>query len=252
MVRKIKKKGGDDSAPQDDLNLESDAFLDAASESIEWAEDHRSGVIGGIIAVAVAVALGFGYTQYEVSANQDASVALAKALELREAPIVDAGEAQPTSEDDPSFESEEARNAALIEALEETAKSAGGLTDIANLYLAGALWDAGQEDRAFDLTKQQTGSLKPSDPIGFLAHQRLAAWQEDRGDLDGAVATLKGLRAAKGFYVPHAMFDIARVEMARGNKDEAKNLFEALEREHEDFSLNAQVKARLAELRATE
>ena len=43
------------------------------------------------------------------------------------------------------------------------------------------------------------------------------------------------------------MFDIARVEMARGNKDEAKNLFEALEREHEDFSLNAQVKARLAE-----
>ena len=150
MVRKIKKKGGDDSAPQDDLNLESDAFLDAASESIEWAEDHRSGVIGGIIAVAVAVALGFGYTQYEASANQDASVALAKALELREAPIVDAGEAQPTSEDDPSFESEEARNAALIEALEETAKSAGGLTDITNLYLAGALWDAGQEDRAFD------------------------------------------------------------------------------------------------------
>ena len=70
MVRKIKKKGGDDSAPQDDLNLESDAFLDAASESIEWAEDHRSGVIGGIIAVAVAVALGFGYTQYEASANQ--------------------------------------------------------------------------------------------------------------------------------------------------------------------------------------
>ena len=53
-------------------------------------------------------------------------------------------------------------------------------------------------------------------------HQRLAAWQEDRGDLDGAVATLKGLRAAKGFYVPHAMFDIARVEMARGNTEEAK------------------------------
>ena len=67
---KDKEKGGDDSAPQDDLNLESDAFLDAASEGIEWAEDHRSGVIGGIIAVAVAVALGFGYTQYEASANQ--------------------------------------------------------------------------------------------------------------------------------------------------------------------------------------
>ena len=72
------------------------------------------------------------------------------------------------------------------------------------------------------LRSSKASSLKPSDPIGFLAHQRLAAWQEDRGDLDGAVATLKGLRAAKGFYVPHAMFDIARVEMARGNTEEAK------------------------------
>ena len=252
MVRKIKKKGGDDAAAQDELNLESDAFLDAASESIEWAEDHRSGVIGGIIAVAVAVALGFGYTQFEAAGNRDASDALAAALELKDAPIVDAAEATPTDSDNPSFESEEARNAALIEALESAAADAGSLTDITNLYLAGALWDAGQEDRAFDLTKQQAASLKPSDPIGFLAHQRLAAWQEDKGDLDGAVATLKGLRAAKSFYVPHAMFDIARVEMARGNKEEAKNLFEALEREHEDFSLNAQVKARLAELRAAE
>ena len=252
MVRKIKKKGGDDAAAQDELNLESDAFLDAASESIEWAEDHRSGVIGGIIAVAVAVALGFGYTQFEAAGNRDASDALAAALELREAAIVDAAEATPADSESPSFESEEARNAALIEALEKAAADAGSLTDITNLYLAGALWEAGQADRAFDLTKQQASSLKPSDPIGFLAHQRLAAWQEDRGDLDGAITTLKGLRAAKGFYVPHAMFDIARVEMARGNKEEAKNLFEALEREHEDFSLNAQVKARLAELRAAE
>ena len=104
------------------------------------------------------------------------------------APIVDAGEAQPTSEDDP-FESEDARNAALIEAL-ETAESAGGLTDITNLYLAGALWDAGQEDRAFDLTKRRASSLKPSDPIGFLAHQRLALARRPRC-LDGAVATLR-------------------------------------------------------------
>ena len=252
MVRKLKKKGGEGESPQDDLNLESDAFLDAASESIEWAEDHRSGVIGGIIAVAVAVALGFGYTQFEVAGNRGASLALATALELRDAPIVDAAEAKPNDAEAPSFESSEARNAALIEALEKAAADAGSLADITNLYLAGALWDAGQQDRAFDLTKQQARELKPSDPIGFLAHQRLAAWQEDRGDLEGAVATLKGLRSAKGFYVPHAMFDIARVEMARGNKDEAKNLFEALEREHEDFSLNAQVKERLAELRAAE
>ena len=96
------------------------------------------------------------------------------------------------------------------------------------------------------LTKQQTGS-KPSDPIG-LGAWAFAVWQELRDPT--VVATLKGLRPKA--YVPHAMFDIARVEMARGNKDEAKNLFEALEREHEDFSLNAQVKARLAELRATE
>ena len=88
---------------------------------------------------------------------------------------------------------------ALIEALEETAKSAGGLTDIANLYLAGALRCRPGRPR-FRLTKQQTGS-QPSDPIGFLAHQRLVAWQEDRGDLDGAVATLKGLRR-KGLLRP--------------------------------------------------
>lgn len=249
MVRKIKKKG-DDASKQDDLNIESDAFLDAASDSIEWAEDHRSGVIGGIIAVAVAVALGFGYTQVQAVANEDASIALASALALRDAPIVDATEATPDDANEPSFESEEARNAALIERLEATLKESGSLDEITQLYLADALWNAGQNDRAFEMTKQQTTRVDASDPIGFLAHQRLAAWQEDRGEIDAAIGTLKGLRDAKSFYTPHAMFDIGRLEMGRGNTEAATALFEALEREHEDFALNSQVKAKLAELRA--
>ena len=251
MVRKIKKKGGDDASQQDDLNLESDAFLDAASDSIEWAEDHRSGVIGGIIAVAVAVAVGFGYTQFEAVANEDASVALAAALALQDAPIVDSADANPDDAEAPSFDSEDARNAALIEGLEATLEESGSLDEITYLYLADALWDAGQNDRAFEMTKQQAGRVDASDPIGFLAHQRLAAWQEDRGDIDAAIGTLKGLRDAKTFYTPHAMFDIARLEMSRGNNEAATSLFEALEREHEDFALNSQVKAKLAELRAS-
>ncbi len=67
--------------------LKQDRFAETTKETISWAVEHRAVLVTSLIAAAVVVAIGLGSWWYWNTRNQQANMALGKAMETYNAPL---------------------------------------------------------------------------------------------------------------------------------------------------------------------
>jgi len=126
-------------------DIRHDELQTAVTSTVDSITSHRNLVIWAVVAVvAVAAAVSIALYWKEKS-DKGASLELAKAIEIYEAPILETG-AKPDDPDHPSFSSEQERRAKAREAFE--AVSGGTAADVASLFLAEMSLAEGDKETA--------------------------------------------------------------------------------------------------------
>jgi predicted negative regulator of RcsB-dependent stress response len=105
----------------------------------------------------------------------------------------------------------------------------------ANSYLvpitlasAKKLNEKGQSAQALELVKEMTTYHKSGIGMIYLSHQ-LATLAEDQGQLDQALSTLNNLaKSGEKVLLSKTFLDLGRLEMKKGNKDQALKYFSSL------------------------
>lgn len=129
----------------------------------------------------------------------------------------------------PSFPTEEARLEAAEKAFAEAAKNkpGSGTSILALMGQAGVLYDRGKLDEAKSLYEKVQGSelAKHDADVRLRALEGVGLCLEAKGDADGAMKVFVELeKADEPGFSPLGMYHQARVLVARGQKDQAKEL----------------------------
>jgi TolA-binding protein len=114
-------------------DIRHDELQTAVTSTVDSLASHRDLVIWGtvaVVAMAVAISVAVAWKRHSVEAS---SLALARAIDVYEAPIVEA-DAKPDDPKKPSFASEAERMTRAREAFSEV--GSGLAADVASLYLA--------------------------------------------------------------------------------------------------------------------
>lgn len=194
-------------------DVQHDEFTDVVGRSVEYAGTHSRALLmglGAVLALAVAVA---GFFLYLGSRRDDASAALAEAVEVFEAPIVTAGTPPPTDASKPSFPNETARNARAKQLFTEVRESYGlsDAADVAGLYLGRIAASEGDMATARKLWAE----FVDDHPDHFLASQpRLNLYQLDRQEGKGEEVVGR-LRTLLDESEPALPKDVALYELAQ-------------------------------------
>ncbi len=194
-------------------DVQHDEFTNVVGRSVEYAETHSRGLLiglGALLLLAVAV---LGFFLYLGSRRDDASVALAEAVEAFEAPIVAAGSPPPADASKPSFPTEAARMARAKELFTAVREKYGlsDAADVAGLYLGRIAASAGDQATA----RQLWSEFVDDHPDHFLASQtRLNLYQLDRqaGKGEDVVGRLRAMLDESKPALPK---DVALYELAQ-------------------------------------
>jgi len=223
---------------------DADPLIERTAKLSDWAKKNQKvvQVIGGLLVAALLGTAGFLY--YENKRETEASLSLTKAVEAQNAQI---GEPKKDDEDDDNrkqyFKTFDDRRAAALQQYRDVqAKFRGtGAAILARLAEGSLLLDKRDADGAIAAFNEVKGSpLATADTevrgralegLGF-AHELKADTTpaEKDKELDAAFAAYKELETAadvKGFK-ELAMYHQARVLMAKGDKDKAKETLIAL------------------------
>ena len=231
-----------------------DAFLHAAHETAGWAKTHRAKLVGGVLAVVVALAALIGGSSYVESRARTGSAELYKGLAILEAQVVPAGAEKPADPNatPPTYATEDERLKAARAQFEKAiaAGSPTGAVTLSRFMVASLSQQLGEVDAAAKTFGELASSLAPTDPLAFLAVERLAYLQETKGDVQGAIKTLSRIADGdkKRFYSDAAKFQQARLHHVAGEKVAARSLLEKMEVDHPESSILEQVRTKLAEL----
>ena len=243
-----------------DLLKREDAFIVAAEHSALWIDKHRK----PLIAIGVAILLlGAGISaalHYLHQRDSEAAALFAEGWR-----IVDTGTVETKKADDkdkkiadkdaldapPSFPSEKDKWLAARQPFADVVERAGyrGLGVMA-AFMLGDLSEKLEDNVKAEATFVALHDhLEKTDPLYFLAAERAAYAREAHGDYDGAIAMLRDVRADdKYFYADHALFQEARLHLAKNQGDEARALLERIEKSFPSSSLSDEVQEKLAAL----
>jgi tetratricopeptide (TPR) repeat protein len=134
----------------------------------------------------------------------------------------------------------------------EKALNVTGTKDVGAMaaFMVGDLSDKlGEHDRAEKVFGSLRAELPKQDSLSFLAVERFAYGREAAGDPDGAIEALRELAADDTrFYADYAQMHQARLHLAKGDKDRAREMLQHIESEFPDSSLQDEVRAKLQEL----
>ena len=209
-----------------------DALARSSSAASKWIRDNF-GVIQWVLLAALVG--GGGYALY--TSQSEKSVASASDA-LETGVIADRGRV--VAEDKRSEEEKESDPTKVFKTADERADNAlasyrrviadhagTGAAILARLGEGGALLDKREWDKALEaFSAVSASSLAGADPdVKGRAIEGLGFAKEGKGDLDGALATFKELEGvdARGFK-ELGMYHQARMLLARGDKDKAKDL----------------------------
>ena len=252
--KKGKKKGGLEVAASKKLSkigtraepkrrvavaADADPLIERTAKLSEWAKKNQKlvQVVGAAVLVGL---LGFaGYLYYDNKRETEASLGLAKAVEAQRAQI-----GEPKKDDDEDshelhFKTFDERRAAALKQYKEVQSKfpRTGAAILSRLAEGSLLLDQRDADGALAAFNDVKGSAlaaadaevkgRALEGIGF-AHELKAQAAPDAKDaaLDAALAAYKELESAvdaKGF-TELAMYHQARVLMAKGDKDKAKEI----------------------------
>ncbi|MEO1483515.1 MAG: hypothetical protein AAFU77_15515 [Myxococcota bacterium] len=227
-----------------ELLREDDAFIQAANTGAEWFNDNRTLVIGAVIAVVVVVTGAVVATSSLASSAAAAADDLAGAMAVYQGALVSEDEADPAG-DPPTFATEDARDSAAREAFAPLrGKSGPGL--LATFYHASLSQKAGDVDAAATEFDSLLKNLKPNDNLYFLALERAAYAREASGNIDGALELWGRINGTQAFYADRAAYHRARLTEAKGQKQEAADLYAKLEAAFPESGMLESARNRLA------
>lgn len=212
-----------------------DAFINAASTSVEWANEHKREVLTTAAVIAALIAGGVAIAEYMSGRTAASSSEFLSAMTVLEARVIAPptegmaqGEAAPEvanpNAKPPTFSNEKDRDLAARDAFRKVAQMGGGAATLARFMAADLSEKLGEQQEAEKGFGELVTTLGPKDSLYFLAVERLAYAQEARGDHAAAIATLDKLKG-DGFYADYATFHQGRLHLAKGDKDEARKLF---------------------------
>lgn len=227
-----------------------DEFQARGFELMEWMQE-KQGLVLGVIGLIVVAGIGYGVYQYTKNiANEAASTALAAALDVYEAPLLDDATAPDASDKTPRYKTAEERAKAARELFKTagTAHKGTGAAAVAQLYIGHASLKVGEYDPAIAAYEAFLQQTPKSDPVRFAGYSGLAAALDGKGDRKAAIAKLEDLIALpEKIDEDAALLELGRLQIAEGNTDAARK---SLERIAKDFPESA-LKSRADELIGT-
>lgn len=248
-----------------ELVKEEDAFINAAGQSAEWMHDNKRAVTSLGVAFVLVVSGVIGFTEWRRHANAAGSTLFARAEILLDAEVIEPAMGAPSSSEDgaaeasqadpeatpPTFPSVEARDQAALSTFQEVldTNADSGLKNMAGLYIGRLQEKSGASEAAEATFARVVADVSPADELYFVAVERLAYLQENRGEADLALKTLATLQQTPdSFYNDYATFHRARLLQSKGEVDKARLLYEGIEEKHPESSLLPEVKERLVKI----
>jgi len=211
--------------------LKQDAFAASTAETISWAVEHRSTLITAGVAVAVVLALLLGGWAYINYRNQQASAELAQAIQKYNAPIRPAG--APATPDVLSYGSSQERDQACHAEFSRIAKkySFTESAEVARYFAGVTARDLGENAAAEKDLQEVAGSRYPE--IASLAKLSLAAVYHDTNRNSQAIALYQQLIDHPTVSVGKstAQFALASLYESMGQPDEARHIYEQMQKE---------------------
>jgi predicted negative regulator of RcsB-dependent stress response len=227
-----------------------DKFQETVGHAAGWATGHRKPLLLGLGAAAAAIVAALAILSWRESRAEKAGSLLFRSLaELTgqvkgaEDPFAPAGV--------PQFESEEAKQKAIVEATQRVQERFGGTRPAATAALvrADALYRLGDLDGALAGYRQFLDGASGDDSLRFAALDGVARAQEGKGQLDDAAKTWADAERIS-FYADRAAIERARVLARAGKADEAKGILQAFGDKHKESALKPEADALLARLGA--
>jgi tetratricopeptide (TPR) repeat protein len=208
--------------------LKHDQFVDTTTHGIEWASDHRKGVIRtsliavGVIAVAIVISVIANYR------SDAAASAFGAAMQTYQAPLVTPG--QPNDPGVKTFNSAQERAKAANAQFLAVADKYGWTTDGKNArYLAGLTYlEEGQTQTAESTLKQVADGWDKQ--LSSLAKEALADLYHQTGRDQLAIDLYNQLTAHPTDAVPAGLAQIQLAELysAQGKTDLANKIYAQL------------------------
>jgi len=228
-----------------------DEFQVKGFELVEWVQDNRGLVLGFIGAVVVA-GLGFGIYSVANRGNDTAASAdWAKALVIWDAPV---GTDPDPADDVAAYATEEERTKAARTAFEGViAKHKGtGSADLASLYVGHAALKSKDYDGAIAAYQAFLDGLSATDSLRFAGLNGIAAAQEEKGDIKGAIATLETVVGLTNKTDRDgALLNLGRLYKKDGDDAKARQRLDSLLADYPDTMLKPRADEILATLSGT-
>lgn len=235
-----------------------DPFMSVAHSTGSWAKTHRGTIVKAVLAILVVFGGVMAVESYRNQSAAKTAHGLAEGMAIYRAEIAsDPTQANPNATP-PTFASEEAKRAAAKAKFEEVVKLGGGehALAVAQFYLGTLHEQAGEAAAAIEAFDAAINDLNPQDSLYFLAIERLADLKESQGDRAGAVTVLSrlvgkgdGKGASSVFYREHAALHQARLLVAEGNKEQARQILKQLQtKEDLNDAIKDDVQAQLESL----
>lgn len=206
-----------------------DQFVTAVEGTLDYSRSHLRTL--GIATVAIlGVALVATAIWFFVNhRSKQASLALDKAVEAFDAPVVTAPETPPEGE--LSFPTEEARRQRAKELFEEVRDDYGSsnVAQIAGLYLADIAVDEGDMSRAQELWEK---FLKDHDRdmLAMQVRLNLLSLKRSNGDREGVVSDLEAMLTNQKLALPKdvILFELAQTLEQMSRNDEALTYYQRI------------------------
>jgi tetratricopeptide (TPR) repeat protein len=229
-------------------HLKQDQFAVAVQDRIHWASEHRSPLAYGVIVVAVLVALLAGGFYYQQNREQKASALLGEALQVYNAPIVPAGNAEAAGQQTfPSAaERSKAASAKFLEVAEKYSHTDSNV--MAKYFLGLTAEDLGDNAKAEQYLKDVAGSGNKD--TAALAKAALATLYHDSNRDQDAINILKDLVNKPTNTVPKSLAQIRLAEIyATKDPGEARKIYQEVLKDNADNPISNLANMRLQALK---
>lgn len=227
-----------------------------AGKFTTFLQEQRARILAGVALVVVAAGAVMAFQRFVHSGNAEQAAELARAVELSNAPIDAEGRADKSDDGEPSFASESERASKAAAAFADAAKTDEKSTAAgwAKLGQAATLVAAGKFSEAEALYRT-AASHEGDAQIRARALEGTGIALEAQGKQDDAHKAFEQLKAIES-EKQLAEYHLARLALAKGDRDGAKAtlkaLYDQLNAVREDGApspfLKAEVELRLAEL----
>jgi tetratricopeptide (TPR) repeat protein len=222
-----------------------DSFIERMGEAIEYVAGHLRTLMWIGVAILAGAVLIAVFVSIQKGRSREADIALAEAIRIRQAPIVEEG-ADPDSTD-PSFPDEMTRSERAKEAFESIGQNHTGSNaeEIASAYLGEIAADVGDLEtaRAFwesFLRTQSDHFLANEVQVNLMALDRL------QGKGDGLVTDLRARLSSGNSSLPPdlVLYELAVTLDSLGRPEEAMLTYQRIVEEHPTSAFAGEARSR--------